>query len=353
MKLVIPGGSGQVGSVLARAFHADGHEVVLLSRTAPPAGAASPRAPWRIRTWDAQTLGDWAEELEGADIVINLAGRSVNCRYTARNRRLIKDSRVNSTRVVGAAIARARRPPRIWMQASTATIYAHRYDAPNNEATGILGGNEADAPETWRFSIDVAKAWEQAANEAIVPSTRKVLLRSAMIMSPDRAGVFDTLVALVRRGLGGQAADGKQYVSWIHDLDFVRAIRWIIEHEELAGAVNACSPGPLPNAQFMRALREAWGARFGLPATKGMLEIAAMLIRTETELVLKSRRVVPRRLLETGFDFQFPARPPAAVDLCRRWSEAREPATSAGVGDNCASGASAAPGPLVGKSDPG
>src|SRR5205823_10081937 len=165
----------------------------------------------------------------------------VNCRYTAANRRLILDSRVRSTRAVGQAIAGAARPPRVWLQASTATIYAHRYDLPNDEATGVLGGTEKDAPNTWRFSVEVAQSWEQAANEAIVPQTRKVLLRSAMTMSPDAGGVFDVLLRLVRWGLGGASGDGRQYVSWIHDRDFIKAVYWLIDHPELEGPVNLSS----------------------------------------------------------------------------------------------------------------
>lgn len=324
MKIVIPGGSGQIGTLLARAFAADGHEVVVLSRN--PA-----KAPWRVVAWDGETVGGWAAEMDGADVVINLAGRSVNCRYNAANRRLIKESRVNSTRAVGQAIARAVRPPRVWLQASTATIYAHRYDAPNDEATGILGGAEADVPDTWRFSIDVARSWEQAAEEAVVPQTRKVLLRSAMTMSPDPGGVFDVLLGLVRWGLGGVSGDGRQYVSWIHDQDFVRAVYWLIDHPELAGSVNLASPNPVPNAEFMGTLRAAWGIGFGLPATKWMLEIGAFLMRTESELVLKSRRVVPGRLLQSGFVFQFPTWTEAAADLCRRWREARHVHLNSGV----------------------
>jgi uncharacterized protein (TIGR01777 family) len=312
MKIIIPGGSGQVGQILSRAFHADGHEVVVLSRTPG-------KAPWRVAGWDGLTLGGWRSEFEGAEAVINLAGRSVNCRYNGRNRRLIKESRVQSTRIVGEAIARARRPPRVWLQASTATIYAHRFDAANDEASGILGGADDGAPATWRFSIDVARSWEQTANEALVPNTRKLLLRSAMIMSPDASGVFDTLLRLVRWGLGGRNGVGRQYVSWIHDADFVGAIYWLIEHDELSGPVNVSSPNPLPNADFMRELRAAWPRRIGLPATRWMLQIGAFFLRTETELTLKSRRVVPGRLLESGFQFQFPAWEAAARDLCRRW----------------------------------
>jgi uncharacterized protein (TIGR01777 family) len=312
MKIVMPGGTGQVGTLLARSFVADGHEVVVVSRNPGPAA-------WRVVGWDAVTVGDWAAEVNGSDVVINLAGRSVNCRYNAANRCLIKESRVASTRAVGKAIAKATRPPRVWLQASTATIYAHRYDAPNDEATGILGGAEAGVPDTWRFSIDVAKAWEEAANEIKLPQTRTVLLRSAMTMSPDRGGVFDVLLGLVRRGLGGKSGDGHQYVSWIHDRDFIRAVYWLIEHPELAGPVNLTSPHPVPNAEFMRTLRAAWGIGFGLPATRWMLEIGAFVLRTETELVLKSRRVVPGRLLASGFTFEFPTWANAADDLCRRW----------------------------------
>src|SRR5437764_91655 len=293
MKIVIPGGTGQVGTLLARAFQGDGHEVVVFSRR--PASAS-----WREVAWDAETLDGWAAEVDGADVVINLAGRNVNCRYTAENRRAIMKSRVNSTRVVGEAIARAVKPPRVWLQMSTATIYAHRYDAPNDEATGIIGGTEPDAPAAWRFSIEVAKAWERTLDEAATPHTRKVKLRTSIVMSSDRGGPFDLLLRLVRLGLGGRSADGRQYISWIHDQDFVRAIRWLLAHEEVAGVVNLAAPVPLPNDEFMRVLREAWGARIGLPATKWMLALGAFLIRSEMELPLRSRRVVPARLLQAG-----------------------------------------------------
>jgi len=311
MKIVIPGGSGQVGTILARAFHQAGHEVIVLSRRPG-------KSPWRSVAWDSTTLGDWTAELEGSDAVINLAGRNVNCRYTARNRRLILESRVRSTQVVGRAIAATSRPPRVWLQAGTATIYAHRYDAPNDEATGIIGGGEPDAPSTWGFSIDVAKAWEQAFNDSATSRTRKVLMRSAMTMSPDRGGIFAVLLRLVRLGLGGRVGDGRQYVSWIHYQDFIRAVLWMIEHEELEGVYNLAAPNPLPYAEFMQTLRAAWGTPLGLPAAKWMLEIGTFLLRTESELILKSRRVVPSRLLHTGFAFHYPTWSEAARDLCTR-----------------------------------
>jgi uncharacterized protein (TIGR01777 family) len=312
MKIVIPGGSGQVGTMLARHFAADEHEVVVLSRR--PRAAA-----WRMATWDAESAESCQREIDGADVVINLAGRSVNCRYGARNRREILESRIRSTRAVGEAIRRAATPPKVWLQASTATIYAHRFDADNDEASGILGGAEPAAPDTWRFSIDVAKAWEQAAREADVPHTRRVLMRSAMTMSPDRGGVFDTLLRLVRFGLGGASGDGRQFVSWIHEDDFVRAIEWLIDDERLEDVVNLASPHPLPNVEFMRLLRTAWGGSIGLPATHWMLEVGAFILRTESELVLKSRRVVPGRLIQAGFCFNYPYWEAAAKELCQRW----------------------------------
>lgn len=314
MKVVLPGGTGQAGVLLAGALRDAGHDVVVLSR-----GTGS--APWRVVPWDAQSIGPWASEIDGADVVINLAGRNVNCRYTPENRRQILASRVDSTRVVGEAIARARRPPTVWLQASTATIYAHRYDAANDEATGVLGGSEPDAPLKWRFSIDVATAWEKALKEASTSETRKVALRTTLLMSPDRGGIFDVLLKLVRFGLGGASGDGRQYVSWIHDHDFVRAIFWLIEHPEIDGPVNLAAPNPLPNADFMRELRQAWGMPVGLPATAWMLELGAVFLQTETELILKSRRVAPGRLLESGFVFQFPGWKDAALDLCRRWKQ--------------------------------
>lgn len=312
MKIIIPGGSGQVGTILARAFHGEGHEVVVLSRRPPP-------APWKTLAWDAATRGDWWAQIDGADVVINLTGRSVNCRYHAAHRREIMQSRVDSTRAVGHAIAAAQRPPRVWLQAGTATIYAHRYDAANDEATGLLGGDEPHAPDTWRFSIEVARAWERALDEAPTPHTRKVILRSAMTMSPDPGGVFATLLGLTRRGLGGRVGDGRQFMSWIHDDDFIRAVRWLIARDDLAGPVNLAAPHPLPNADFMRALREAAGLPIGLPAPEWLLEIGVRLLRTESELVLKSRRVVPARLLASGFTFHFSTWPAAARDLCARW----------------------------------
>lgn len=309
MKIVVPGGTGQVGTVLRRAFAAAGHEVVVVSRR--------PERPGDL-AWDGRTPGPWTEAVDGADVVVNLAGRSVSCRYTPANLREMMDSRVHSARAVGEAIAGAARPPRLWLQMSTATLYAHRFEAPNDEATGIVGGTEPDVPAYWSYSVDIARNWEREQEVADTPHTRKVALRSAMVMSPDRGGVFDVLSALTRLGLGGPVAGGAQYVSWIHDRDFVRAVGFLIEREDLAGPVNLAAPVPLPQRAFMRALRKAWGVPVGLPATRWMAALGALALRSDTELLLKSRRVTPGRLLEAGFAFDHPEWPGAAQDLVRR-----------------------------------
>lgn len=272
-------------------------------------------------TWDGETLGAWADEIDGADVVINLAGRSVDCRYHARNLAEMMESRLRSTTAMGRAIASAQRPPKVWLQASTATIYAHRFDAANDEFTGMLGGEEPNAPRKWNASIAIAKAWEEAALRIPTPYTRTVLLRSAMTMSPDPGSVFDVLSKLARWGLGGTIGNGLQYVSWIHEDDFTRAVEWLIEHDDLSGAVNLCAPHPLPNHEFMAALRNAFHRMVGLPAPAWLLEIGCWLLRTESELVLKSRRVVPGRLLESGFTFMYPYWNDAANNLEKRRKE--------------------------------
>lgn len=318
MKIVIPGGSGHLGTLLARNFHRKGHRVVVLSRT--------PRAePWRVVQWDGRTVGDWKDELEGADAVINLAGRSVDCRYDARHREEMLRSRVDSTRAVGQAIAQCAEPPRAWLQMGTATIYAHRFDAPNDERTGVLGGNEPEAPETWRFSIELAKAWEEVFNAAATPRTRKLLLRSAMVMAPGRGGAFHALLRHIRLGFG-RFGNGRQYVSWIHAADFVRAVEWLLHDEDASGTFNLAAPHPVAMSDFLRTLAAAAGKRFVLPLARWMVEVGAFLFRTESELVLKSRRVVPARLVESGFTFEYPRWNDAATDLVRQWRGGRSAA---------------------------
>lgn len=309
MRIVIPGGTGQVGTVLNRALTAAGHDVTVLTRR--------PTHDHEI-AWDGETLGDWTKAVDGSDVVINLAGRSVSCRYTPANLRAMMDSRVHSARVVGEAIAGVAQPPRLWLQMSTATVYAHRFDAPNDEATGVIGGAEPGVPDYWAYSVEIAKAWERAQEQAPTPATRKVALRTAMVMSPDHGGVFDVLLRLARLGLGGPVAGGAQYVSWIHDQDFVRAVEFLTAREDLTGPVNLAAPHPVPQREFMRALRAAWGVPVGLPATRWMAELGAFALRSDTELLLKSRRVVPGRLLDAGFTFDHKEWPKAATDLVHR-----------------------------------
>ena len=309
MKIVIPGGTGHLGTLLTRHFRSTGHQVVVLSRNVE--AHAVP--------WDGKTLGEWAREVDGADAVINLAGRSVHARYNAATKAEIIDSRVDSTRAIGEAIARADRPPRFWLQASTSTIYAHTYGPPNDEHTGVIGGHEADVPEAWHFSIEVAQAWENAIDEAKTPWTRKVKMRTSVVMSTDPEGAFHALLRHLRMGLG-RFGDGRQYMSWIHEHDFIRAVDWLME-KKFEGVVNLTAPNPVPNAEFMEELRQAWGGHPVIPTYRPMLEIGAWLMRVEPELVLKSRRVVPARLLESGFRFVYERWGDAARELVARKRE--------------------------------
>jgi len=317
LRIVLPGGSGQVGQALARAFQQQGHSITVLTR-------APYTAPWQTMHWDGETEGPWTDTLEGADVCINLTGRSVNCRYTAENRAEIYNSRIHSTRLLNRVIAGLGDPPRVWLNASTATIYRHALDRPMDEATGELGGHEfisktRRAPDTWNFSIGVAKDWEAAFFETPTPRTRKLAMRSAITFSPAPGNAFEILLNLVRFSLGGKQGNGRQYVSWIHEADFARAVEFLIDHEEFEGPVNIAAPNPLPNREFMAGLRETWGMPNGLPTPAWALEIGAFFLRTESELVLKSRRVIPGRLLGAGFTFDFPTWPEAAADLVRRW----------------------------------
>jgi uncharacterized protein (TIGR01777 family) len=318
-RIVISGGTGQIGGILARHFQERGHEITVIARYPKPAS-------WRTLSWTGYSLGPWRDAMEGADVVINLAGRSVNCRYNATNQREILNSRTITTGLVGQAIARCANPPSLWLNASTCTIYRHSLDRDMDDLSGEIGGLVAKkglgVPDKWAFSVEVAKSWERALFAAETPRTRRVAMRSAMVMSPDTGGIFATLLQLVRFGLGGRAGSGDQFVSWVHQTDFIRAVEFLIEHSELDGPVNICSPHPLPNRNFMRCLRQAWCTTYiGIPLPPWMLGAGAVLLRTETELILKSRRAIPTRLCRAGFDFHFPDWRGAAQDLVRRWRQ--------------------------------
>jgi uncharacterized protein (TIGR01777 family) len=295
-KIILAGGSGFLGQTLANWFAARNYEVVVLTRFPRRQSGAI-----RDVFWDGKNIGGWTEEFEDALAVVNLAGRSVNCRYHARNRKEILDSRIDSTRAVGEAIRQRKQPPRVWLNSSTATIYRHSLDGAWDEAGEI--GAAAEAKDV--FSVDVANAWESSVDEIATPATRKVILRSAMVLGLGANSVFPMLRRLARFGLGGKMASGRQFVSWIHHEDFCRAIEWLIEHEDLSGIVNLAAPNPLPNREMMRIFRHVCGVPIGLPAPLWLLEIGTFLLRTETELVIKSRRVIPKRLKEAGFTFRF------------------------------------------------
>jgi hypothetical protein len=307
--IVIAGGTGFLGRALTAYFRNAGYEIIILTRS-PKTTADGIREI----AWDASTAGEWTRELEGARAVINLVGRSVDCRYNERNRRLILYSRINSTRVIGQAIAKCETPPPVWLNASTATIYKHTF-GPAWTESGETGATPA-AHDT--FSIEVATAWERALDEAQTPLTRKVALRSSMVFGPGNNSVFPVLRRLTRLGLGGRMGSGRQFVSWIHETDFCRALDWLLTHNRLSGPVNVCAPHPLTNEEMMKMFREVLGVPLGLPAAEWMLEIGAFFLRTETELLIKSRRVVPGRLVESGFAFQFPQLRQAVEDLQTR-----------------------------------
>jgi len=296
-RLILAGGSGFLGQALAAHFQSAHWEIVVLTRSPKARSDGVGEVQW-----DAGTLGGWTEPLEGADAVVNVTGRSVNCRYNARNRKEILESRVHSTRVLGEAIGRCANPPPVWLNASTATVYKHTFGEPWDET----GAMEPAAEAKDAFSVEVAKAWEAALEEAATPRTRKVAMRMALVLGMGRNSVFPVLRRLARLGLGGKMGSGRQYVSWIHVADYCRAVEWIIAHHELSGPVNVVAPNPVPNREMMRLLRKACGVQSGLPATNWMLEIGAFFLRTETELIIKSRRVIPGRLLKSGFCYEFP-----------------------------------------------
>ncbi len=300
-KLVIAGGTGFLGHHLRQHFRGLGYRVVVIGR----GGGGGPDDVH----WDARTLGPWAAALEGAAVLVNMAGRTVDCRYTEANKREIIASRVASTRVLGEAVAACAVPPAVWLNSSTATIYADTPgDQPaNTEAAGCIGEG---------FSVEVARAWEAAFAACVAPATRKVALRTAIVLGRD-GGAFPVMARLARRGLSTPQGNGRQWVSWLHIADFCRAVEFLATQPAAVGAFNLCAPHPLTNRDFTGLLRQELRPWLQLPQPKWLLEIGAFVLRTETELILKSRKVYPQRLLEAGFAFDFPACEIAVRDLLR------------------------------------
>lgn len=287
---VIAGGNGFLGRVLQRHWLAAGYRVIVLARNS--SRGIEPGAV--ALTWDGRTAGDWRAVLEGSSVLVNLTGRSVDCRYHARNRAAIFASRLDSTRILADALAAAKNPPAVWLNTASATRYRHAEDRPQDEATGEVGHG---------FSVNVCEAWERVFFEATLPANiRRVAMRTAIVLGRD-GGVFPVFRQLACLGLAGRIGHGRQMFSWLHEDDFCRAIDWLIAHPNLNGPVNLTAPCPVTMNTFTTALRRHLRVPFGLPLPRPVLEIGAWLIRTETELLLKSRWVVPRRLLESGFTF--------------------------------------------------
>ncbi len=311
-RVLIFGGTGHMGAAIKRHLDPTEYKITVVTR--------NPKSADDIH-WDARTLGPWADALDGAEVVMNLAGRRVHCRYNEANKKEMMDSRILSTRILGEAISQCPNPPKVWLQASTATLYAHTFGPANDDITGVMAGSEPDAPAAWKYSIEIGKRWEDELNKAVTPNTRKVAMRTAIMMGIDKESALDVFSGLTRKGLGGRLASGKQWVSWVHELDMVRAIQFLIE-SDLEGPVNIASPNPLPQAEFAKELRQAWGIPFGLPATPWMIAIGAWFMDGDSEIVLKSRRVVPKRLTDAGFQFQFPEFGPAVQDLVAKMRQA-------------------------------
>jgi hypothetical protein len=302
-KIVLAGGSGYIGEILIVHFKDVSNEIVVLNRSRDVA-----EGNVRYVRWDGKTKGAWMNELEGADMLVNLCGKSVNCRYNEQNKREILNSRVMPTALLGEVIERLKVPPKLWINVTTATIYRHAEDRPQDEITGEIGQG---------FSVDVAKQWEAAFMRPTKAATRKIALRMAMVMGKGDS-VLKRLVNLAKCGLGGKQGDGKQYVTWIHEEDVANIIEWLLAHEDVSGVINCTAPGPLPNAEMMRLIRKACGVKIGLPAPKWLLELGAFIIGTETELLLKSRWVMPKILLDSGYVFKYPTFEKAVGNLMEK-----------------------------------
>jgi uncharacterized protein len=287
-RVILAGGSGFLGKALAAHLRSQGYEAIVLTRS--PAGNSEQQA-----YWDGKTLGDWAGLLDGSQAVVNLAGKSVNCRYTPANRREIVESRVDSVRVLGQAILKCSSPPRAWVQSGSLAIYGDSGERVCDET----------APAGVGFSVETCVEWEKALDEAQTPCTRKVVLRIGFALGTN-GGALDPLMNITRLFLGGTTGTGKQYISWLHASDLNRMFEWTIERDDLVGVFNATGPTPMTNAEFMKELRHALRRPWSPPVPEWAVRIGARFMGTEAELALHGRRCVPSRLLESGFEFEYP-----------------------------------------------
>lgn len=290
-KIILAGGNGYLGTVLATYFSKLAGQVIILARKQAPA-----KGNIKTVVWDGRTEGEWIAELNGADLLVNLCGKNVNCRYTEKNKQEILDSRLIPTALFNKVIAQMDNPPKVWINSASATIYRHAEDRPQDELNGETG---------YGFSVDICRAWERAFFMMNTPHTRKAALRMGIVFGKSD-GVFPRLLNLVKMGLGGPQGNGKQYVSWIHESDAAAITEWLLDHHEMSGIINATAPYPVTNAEQMKLIRNIYGRSIGLPAPGWLLAIGALIIGTEPELILKSRWVLPTRLIEDGYLFRVP-----------------------------------------------
>ena len=302
-KIILAGGTGFIGQEMTKYFGKENQIVILTRQVMDQKTNRNDYSSLsnediknvRLVKWDGKTPGDWFHELDSADIIINLAGKSVNCRYNEKNKTEIFDSRTQPVEAIGEAIKKCKQPPTLWINASSATIYRHAMDKPQDEYTGEIHND---------FSVQVCKRWEKTFYDQQTPQTRKVALRMAITIGP--GGILIPYFNLLKFGLGGKQASGRQMYSWVHIDDTCRMIEWVYDHKEIEGTFNCSSPNPVTNEEFMQILRKITGTGLGLPAYKWMLQLGAPIIGTEVELILKSRWVVPTKILETGFQFKYP-----------------------------------------------
>lgn len=302
-KIVIAGGTGFLGTCIAKYYSGPDYEIRILSRK-----HLVDHDNIKYYKWDGKSIGYWTEALEGADVLINLNGKSVDCRYTQHNQQLIYDTRLEATYVLGKAMLACQHAPKVWLNAASATIYRHSLDKAMNEQDGEIGTG---------FSVDVCKKWEQVFSSFHLPETRKIALRTGIVLGR-HGGPLVPLRRLAKVGMGGKHGNGKQLFSWLHETDFVRIIDFLINTPHLHGTYNITSPQPVTNAVLMKSLRKCLKMPFGLPLGKKLLDFGALLIGTETELILKSRWVVPEKLCKAGFKFSFPDINTALQDLERK-----------------------------------
>jgi uncharacterized protein (TIGR01777 family) len=289
-KIMLAGGNGYMGKVFADFYRSKADKIIILSRK-----YSAPDGNITTVIWDGCNEGDWTNELEGADLLINLCGKNVNCRYTLKNKEEIINSRIVPTALLGRVIESRINPPKLWINITSATIYRHAEDCPQDEETGEIG---------YGFSIEVCKKWEAAFFNTDTPDTRKIALRMGIVLG-HADGVFPRLLNLVKMGMGGKQGDGQQYVSWVHEQDAARCTEWLADHNDISGIVNCTAPEAIKNNKLMSELRKSYGIPLGLPAPAWLLEIGARIIGTETELILKSRWVHPKRLIDSGYNFLF------------------------------------------------